>query len=118
MCVCEVLRRIIGKVIMEVVKINVLKAAGGVQLCARHEAGVEAAVHAMQATFENSAMDAILFVDAANAFNNLNRETALLNIRHVCPSISTVLINCYRQSTSLFVEGSEMFVLWPAARYL
>ena len=56
---------------MEVVKIEVLKAAGGVQLCAGHEAGVEAAVHAMQATFENSATDTILFVDAANAFNNL-----------------------------------------------
>ena len=69
----EVLRRIIGKAVMEVVKMDVMKAAGGVQLCAGEEAGAEAAVHAMRAMFEHSATDAILFIDAANAFNNINR---------------------------------------------
>ena len=59
----------------------------------------------MRAVFEDSATDAILFVDAVNAFNNLNRKTALFNIRHICPSISTILINCYRESTYLFGEG-------------
>ena len=62
----------------------------------------------MRAMFEHSATDAILFVDAANAFNNINRRTALLNIRHICPSIATVLINCYQESTSLYVEGSVL----------
>ena len=59
-------------------------------------------------SFEDSATDAILFVDAVNAFNKLNRKTALLNIRHICPSISTILINCYRESTYLFVGGSVL----------
>ena len=35
-------------------------------------------------------------VDASNA---LNRATAPINIRNVCPSFSTVLINIYRKST-------------------
>ena len=106
--VCEVLRRIIGKTVMEVVKVDVMKAAGGAQLCAGQEAGAEAAVHAIRAMFEHSATDAILFVIAANAFNNINRRTALLNIRFICPSIAVVLINCYRESTSLYAGGSVL----------
>ena len=93
---------------MEIVKMDVMKAAGGVQLSAGQEARAEAAVHAMGAMFEHSATDLIVFVDAANAFTSINRRTALLNIRYICPSIATVLINCYWESTSLYVEGSVL----------
>ena len=104
--ICEALRRIIGNAVMDIFKIDALKAAGGVQLCAGHESSAVAAMRAMRTTFEEAATDAILFVDAENAFNNLNRKVALLNIRFVCPSISPILINCYRESTSLFVGRS------------
>ena len=59
---------------MGIVKSDVLKAAGCLQLCSGHEAGAEAAVHALRAVFEDEATDGILFVDATNAFNNLNRK--------------------------------------------
>ena len=75
--ICEVVRRIIGKAVMATVKGEVLEAAGPLQLCAGQEAGAEAAVHAMKAVFEDAATDAVLFVDASNAFNNLNRKVAL-----------------------------------------
>ena len=40
-----------------------------------------------------------------NAFNALNRQTALRNIMSLCPSLATVLINSYRAETDLFVGG-------------
>ena len=45
-------------------------------------------------------------MDASNAFNALNRQTALHNIQHLCPSLATILINTYRCSTDLFVDNS------------
>ena len=44
-------------------------------------------------------------MDASKAFNSINRMSALLNIRHRCPSIATILINCYRAPTKLFIDG-------------
>ena len=103
--VCEVIRRILGKAIMSVVADDVRSAAGPLQLCCGQDAGCEAAVHAMRTVFEAEDTDAILLVDASNAFNNLNRLVALHNIQYLCPTIATVLINCYRMSSSLFVGG-------------
>ena len=94
---------------MEVVRQDVLRAAGPLQLCCGQECGAEAAVHAMRAMFEHDSSDAVLLVDASNTFNNLNRPVALHNIRYICPEIATLLINCYRIHSSLFVGGTEMF---------
>ena len=44
----EVLRRIAGKVIMSVIKNDITKAVGNLQLCGGQEAGCEAAIHAMR----------------------------------------------------------------------
>ena len=107
--ICEVVRRIVGKAVMAEIKTDVMQAAGPLQLCAGHEAGAEAAVHAMRVIFEDANTDGILFVDASNAFNNLNRSVALINIQYVCPPIATIIINCYRQNAELFVGGSTLF---------
>ena len=55
--------------------------------------------------FEPDETDAVLLVDAENAFNLLNRAVALHNIRFICPPISVALINCYRVGSRLFVAG-------------
>ena len=44
----KVVRRTIAKAILSVVKLNILEAAGSLQLCAGQDAGNEAAVHAMR----------------------------------------------------------------------
>ena len=75
--VCEVVRRIIGKAILVVTKQDVLDVAGPFQLCAGQNAGCEAAVHAMHKLFQDSSTDAVILVDAKNAFNNINRRVAL-----------------------------------------
>lgn len=47
-------------------------------------------------------------MDASNAFNSLNRNVALHNIRHTSPAISTILINTYRAPTELFIDGEVL----------
>ena len=87
----EVLRRIAGKVVMKVVEEDIKKAAGYLQLCAGQEAGCEAAIHAMHKVFESNETEAILIVDAENAFNSINRKALLHNIEYLCPATATFL---------------------------
>jgi hypothetical protein len=47
-------------------------------------------------------------VDACNAFNSLNRETALRNILHLCPPLGKVLVNTYRNNVELFIDGNTI----------
>ena len=105
----ETPRRIIAKAVLTVTRGDIQDAAGSVQLCAGQIAGVEAAVHAVQECFQQDGTEAVLLVDASNAFNSLNRDAALHNIRSLCPSISTMLINTYRVPTELFIDGEVIF---------
>ena len=47
------------------------------QVCAGQPCGIEAAIHAMESIYEEPDTEAILMVDAKNAFNSLNRQAAL-----------------------------------------
>jgi hypothetical protein len=101
----ESYRRIIGKAIVAHLKMPILKATGVTQLCAGQEAGCEAAIHAMLQLFESDETDALLLVDADNAFNRLNRKIVLHNIHFLCPELSVFATNCYRAPIRLFVAG-------------
>ena len=103
----EVIRRIIGKCVMNVSKGDVVEASGSLQLCAGQKSGSEAAIHAMHAIFEADDTDAVLLIDASNAFNALNRATSLHNIRVLCPVIAAYAINTYRKSARLFITGGK-----------
>jgi len=103
----EVLRRIIGKTISRHTMDKIKEAAGPLQTCAGFGAVAEAAVHAMRATFEADGTDAVMLIDAENAFNSLNRSAALHNIRIICPEITTYLLNMYRKPSELFITGGE-----------
>ncbi len=101
----EVLRRIVGKAVLSVIGKDVQKAAGSLQLCAGQPSGIEAAIHAMSNIFDQKDTEAVLLVDADNAFNRLNRKAALHNIGVMCPSLSTILKNTYSAAAQLFVGG-------------
>ena len=58
---------------MKIVKYDLQDAVGAIQLCAGQDAGCEAAVHAMEQIFADDNTEAMIFVDASNAFNCLNR---------------------------------------------
>ena len=42
----------------------------------------------MKDIFEEEETDGLLLVDASNAFNSLNREALLHNIKYICPPMS------------------------------
>ena len=76
-------------------------------MCSGQEAGSEAAIHAVREVFENEETEAALLVDAANAFNNINRQALLHNIKIIYPIISQYVINCYKISARLFIIGGK-----------
>ena len=83
----EVLRRIIGRCIVKSVDAELRSIGGNDQLCMGQTAGIEYSIHSLRTEFEKDSCEALLPIDATNAFNNLNRATALDNIRRICPSI-------------------------------
>lgn len=67
----EVLRRIAGKVILSFLKNDFIDCTGSLQVCAGQEAGIEAAFHSVNSIYNDGNNDAVLLVDASNAFNSL-----------------------------------------------
>ena len=55
----------------------------------------------MRMIYEDPSNEAVLLVDATNAFNTLNRNVALLNVNKKCLPLAKVLINTYRHNTQL-----------------
>ena len=94
-------RRIIAKAVLIITRPDVQDASGCLQLCGGQISGIEAAVHAVRTAFESDDNEAVLLVDASNAFNSLNRQVALQNIRRLCPPLATILINTYRAPTAI-----------------
>ena len=101
----EVIRRIVGKTIIWSLSNEIQEAAGPLQVASGLKGGAEAAIHGMKLKFEEEASDAIILVDAENAFNRLNRLAALHNIQYICPPFATVLINTYRIPARLILLG-------------
>ena len=99
------MRRIIGRSILIVISDDIQKAAGSLQLCGGQDFGIEAAIHAMHQVYAQEETEGVIMADAANAFNNLNRNVAIRNIRHQCPSLAAVVINSYRRPSNLYVAG-------------
>ncbi|XP_063588678.1 uncharacterized protein LOC134765814 [Penaeus indicus] len=103
----EVLRRIIGKAIMDVVVDDVKTAVGNLQVCVGQQAGCEAAIHAVRKIYEDPNCEAVLMVDAANAFNNINRKATIHNIEIKCPSIAQYIKNTYSQPAKLHIYDKQ-----------
>ena len=103
--VCEVLQCIVAKATLYVIQDDIPAAAGPHQLCAGQIAETEAADHALRSVFNHNDSDAILLVDATNAFNSINCSVALHNIQQLFPLLAHILINTYRSPASMFVSG-------------
>ena len=102
----EIIRRIIGKAIEWVLKSDIQKAAGPLQVSTGVQ-GAEAAIHAMKEVFESDENEAVILIDAKNAFNSFNRNVALHNIQYICTPFSKILINTYRNPARLIISGGE-----------
>ena len=104
----EAVRRLIAKAILSIIRDDIQAAAGPLQLCAGQLSGCEAAVHSMRQLFSSPDIEAVILVDASNAFNSLNRQAALFNIQRLCPSFSTILLNTYRADVNLYIGGETL----------
>ena len=94
----ETVRRIIAKAVLWTLKQDILEGVGSIQLCGGQVAGCEAAVHAVQNLFDDESTEAILLVNATNAFDTINCQAALHNIHFNCPAISKISLNFYTES--------------------
>lgn len=103
----EVIRRIIAKCVTRVAKQDIIEASGSLQVCAGLKSGAEAGIHAMHDLFDADDTDAVLLIGASNAFNSLNRASALHNVAVVCPTLATYATNTYRVPVRLFVMGGK-----------
>ena len=63
----------------------------------------------MFAIFQHDNSEAVLLVDAKNAFNSLNRHVALQNVLHLCSSIAPAIVNTYHADAQLFVDGEVIY---------
>ena len=70
----EVLCRIPRKVVMSIVKDDVTKAIGNLQLCGEQDAGCEATVHSIHDILGTNKTEAVLLADAENGFSSINRQ--------------------------------------------
>ena len=101
----EILRRIVGKVIVSYIRKDLISSVGTLQVCAGHEAGCESIIHAMHEIYNDEESEAVLLVDASNAFNSVNRNIFLHNIEIICPPIAKYVRNCYNLPSRLFIIG-------------
>ena len=76
-------------------------------MCGGQQAGNEAAIHAMHDIYNDDDCEAMLLVDATNAFNSLNRKVALQNLKIICPNLAQYVENSYKQPTRLYTSNGE-----------
>ena len=103
----EVFRRIVGKAVTQVLERDIMYATAPAQLCVRIPSACEVAIHAMNSIYQQDQTEAVLLVDAKNAFNAVNREAALHNIPILCPPLGRMFRNTYSTPIRLFLRGGE-----------
>ena len=98
----EVLRRIAGNIDVSIVRKDAISSVGSLQVCDSHKAGYEAAIDAMHSIFSKEETEAVLLIDASNAFNSANRNLFLQNVSVVCRAIAIYVQNViqYHQDCS------------------
>ena len=97
------LRRIIGRSIVQCIKTDQKLLSGNSQLCLGQKRGIEHAIHSLRDPFSTTGNETILQIDAKNPFNSLNRKLALAIIEKICPSFHTALWNSYNTPSNLFI---------------
>ena len=107
----EVWRRLVAKLVLVVCRSDVQRACGNLQVCGGTPAGCEAAIHAAHALFEQPDTEAALLVDASNAFNQMNRRSALHNVSILCPILFQFLLNVYRMPSALHIPTWQRSIM-------
>ena len=91
----EVMRRVTGRIIVDCIRQDLTSLVGNMQLCMDQKSGIEHAIHSLRHSFNDPENEAILLIDTKNAFNMINRQTALENVNALCPSLHVALQNSH-----------------------
>ena len=59
----------------------------------------------MHQHFAEQDVQGALLVDASNVINTINRQTALHNIKSICPPLHQILVNTYRAPITCIICG-------------
>ena len=106
----EVLRQLTGRCISSCLGAEAKRNGGNIQLWLGQNAEIEHVIHALRKEFEKETSEAILLIEATNAFNVLNITTALEIIRGMCFSLHIPLSNSYETPSRLFVDKSPSYL--------
>ncbi|XP_063629995.1 uncharacterized protein LOC134801393 [Cydia splendana] len=79
-----------------------------VQLGCGTKGGCEAAVHALRIYLSNDQCQVVLKIDIKNAFNSVNRDTLLSEIRNNTPELYNYLLHCYADPSKLMYRSHEI----------
>ena len=102
------MRRIIGRTITKCLKNEFMSLGLNYQLCLGQKCGIEYAIHTLRDQNSKTSADAVLLIDAENAFNSLNRKLALKNNKNTCPSFETAIKNSYSNPSKLFINKKNL----------
>ena len=61
----------------------------------------------MRDIFANKDNEAVLLIDAENAFSFINGKAMLHNLKFLCTIIATYITNCYITPARLLIIGGE-----------
>ena len=104
----EVMRRITGRIIVDCHRQDLTSLGGNMPLCLGQKCGIEHAIHSLLHSFDDPENEAILLIDAKNAINVINRQTALENVKALCPSLHVALQNSYSHLSHLYIGKSTI----------
>ena len=90
---------------MIISKQEIMKAAGSLQVCFGKKAGAEPGITAVYDIFKDHTREAVILIDAENAFNAINTKVLLHYISVLYPIISTYIRNCYNTPAHFFIIG-------------
>ena len=103
------MRRLVAKAVLSIIREDIMMAAGLYNFVLdKWLVWRLLSILCVSCLFVTEDCDAILMVDANNAFNSLNRVVALHNVRQICPPFATILINIYRSPACLFISGEVL----------
>ena len=81
----EVLSLITERIIVECIRRDLTSLCGNMQLFLCQKCSIKHAIHSFSHTFDDPENEAILLINAKNALNVLNGQTALENVKTLCP---------------------------------
>ena len=76
-------------------------------MCAGHESGCEATIHAMSQIFNKEDSKPVFLIDASNTFNAVNRKLFLHNVSVISLEMAVFVSHCYALPSRLFIIGGN-----------